>query len=164
MGRYVREIQLMLTSMANIPLQTNIWDQDQTAPMRSGSILIASKTSFNNELVDDIMARYVRKMQLMHTSLWTWIRLLLGEQFNPDPHCLLQRLDWNNLAEHKWRFAGVLMMAQHCWLSTFLIFQGILISIAKKPYISYDFSVGGGSGAPAPPPPPLDHRIMNTPN
>ena len=55
MGRYVREMQLMLvTSMANIPAQTNIWDQDQTAPMRSGSILIASKTSFNNELVDDI--------------------------------------------------------------------------------------------------------------
>ena len=50
MGRYVREMQLMLSSMANIP----IWDQDQTAPMRSGSILIASKTSFNNELVDDI--------------------------------------------------------------------------------------------------------------
>ena len=78
MGRYVREMQLflavprgclqfvivvfpdhthllfMLTSMANIPVQTNIWDQDQTAPMRSGSILIASKTSFNNEQVDDI--------------------------------------------------------------------------------------------------------------
>ena len=54
MGRYVREMQLMLTSMANIPVQTNIRDQDQTAPMRSGSILIASKTSFNNELVDDI--------------------------------------------------------------------------------------------------------------
>ena len=55
MGRYVREMQLMLvTSMANIPVQTNIWDQDQTAPMRSGSILIASKTSFNNELVDNI--------------------------------------------------------------------------------------------------------------
>ena len=55
MGRYVRGMQLMLTSMANIPVQTNIWDQDQTAPMRSGSILIASKTSqaFNNELVDD---------------------------------------------------------------------------------------------------------------
>ena len=77
------------------------------------------------------MGRYVRKMQLMLTSmanfsdrqtLWTWIRLLLGEQFNPDPHCLLQRLDWNNLAEHKWRFAGMLMMAQHCWLSSFLIF------------------------------------------
>ena len=54
MGRYVRGMQLMLTSMANIPMQTNIWDQDQTAPMRFGSILIASKTSFNNELVDDI--------------------------------------------------------------------------------------------------------------
>ena len=37
----------MLTSMANIPVQPNIWDKDQTAPMRSGSILIASKTSFN---------------------------------------------------------------------------------------------------------------------
>ena len=44
----------MLTSMAKIPVQTNIWDQDQTVPMRSGSILIASKTSFNNKLVDDI--------------------------------------------------------------------------------------------------------------
>ena len=54
MGHYVREMQLMLTSMANIPVHTNIWDQDQTAPMRSGSILIASETSFNNELVDDI--------------------------------------------------------------------------------------------------------------
>ena len=90
-------------------------------------------------------------ISLYRQTLWTWIRLLLGEQFNPDSHCLLQRLDWNNLAEHKWRFAGVLMMAQHCWLSIFLIFQGILIRIAKKPYISYDFSGGGGSGAPAPP-------------
>ena len=88
-------------------------------------------------------------------TLWTWIRLLLGEQFNPDPHCLLKRLEWNNLAEHKWRFAGVLMMAQHCWLSSFLIFQGILISIAKKPYISYDFSGDGvgGEGALEPLPP-----------
>ena len=43
-----------LTSMANIPVQTNIWDHDQTAPMRSGSILVASTTSFNNELVDYI--------------------------------------------------------------------------------------------------------------
>ena len=54
MGRYVREMQLMLTSMANIRVQTNIWDQDQTAPMRSGSILIVSKMSLKNELVDDI--------------------------------------------------------------------------------------------------------------
>ena len=54
MGRYVNEMQHMLTLMANIPFQTNIWDQDQTAPMRSGSILVASTTSFNNELVDDI--------------------------------------------------------------------------------------------------------------
>ena len=53
MGRYVREMQLMLTSMANIRVQTNIWDQDQTALMRSGSILMASKTPLNNELVDD---------------------------------------------------------------------------------------------------------------
>ena len=51
MGRYVREMQLMLTSMANTPVHL---DQDQTAPMISGSILFASKTSFNNELVEDI--------------------------------------------------------------------------------------------------------------
>ena len=41
-----------------------------------------------------------------------------------------------------------------------VIFQGILTSIAKKPYISFDFS-GGRSGAPVPS--PLDLR-MNTPN
>ena len=149
----------MLTSMANIPVQTNIWDQDQTAPMRSGSKLIASKTSFNNKQVEDIWVIMQGKcnlclhqwlISLYRQTLWTWIRLLLGEQFNPDPHCLLQRLDWNNLAEHKWRFAGVLLMAQHCWLSSFLIFKGILISIAKKPYISYDFS-GGGGPEPLPP-------------
>ena len=91
----------------------------------------------------------------VQTTLWTWIRLLLGEQLNLDPHCLLQRLDWNNLAEHKWRFAGMLMMAQHCWLSSVLIFQGILISIAKKPNISYDFS------GRAPPPPP-NHFVETT--
>ena len=56
----------MLTLMANIPVQTNICDQDQTASMRSGSILIASNICFNNELVDDI---WVRKMQLMLTSM-----------------------------------------------------------------------------------------------
>ena len=44
------------------------------------------------------------------------------------------------------------MMAQHCWLSSFLIFQGILISIAKKPYISYGFSVEGGPETMPPPP------------
>ena len=38
----------------HIPVQTNIWYKDQTAPMRSGLILIASKTSLTNELVDDI--------------------------------------------------------------------------------------------------------------
>ena len=61
----------LLTSMANIPVQTNFWDQDQTAPMRSGSVLIASKTSFNNELVVTRrhMGRYVKKMQLMLTSM-----------------------------------------------------------------------------------------------
>ena len=55
------------------------------------------------------------------------------------------------IAEHKWHFAGVLMMAQHCWLSSFLIFKGILISIAKKPYISYDFSEGEGPEPLSPP-------------
>ena len=54
MGCYVKKMQLMLTSRANFSIQTNIWDPDQTAPMRSGSTLIATKTSFNNELVDNI--------------------------------------------------------------------------------------------------------------
>ena len=48
MGRYVREMQLLLTSMANISVQTNIWDPDQTAPRRSGSTLIAIKTRVVN--------------------------------------------------------------------------------------------------------------------
>ena len=99
----------MLTPTANFAV-----DPDQTVPRRAvrfGSKLFATKTSYGRE------------------TLRIRFRILLGEQFNPDPHCLLQRLDWNNLAEHKWRFAGVLMMAQHCWLSSFLIFQGILISI-----------------------------------
>ena len=51
MGRYVEEMQLMLTPST---VQTNIREPDQTAPRRSGSTLIATKTSFNNELVDDI--------------------------------------------------------------------------------------------------------------
>ena len=48
-GRYVREMQLMLTST----VQTNILDPDQTAPRRTGSTLIATKMSFRNEQVDD---------------------------------------------------------------------------------------------------------------
>ena len=54
MGRNVRKMQRMLTSMANIFVQTNIWDLDQTAPSRSCSTLVATKTSFNSELEDDI--------------------------------------------------------------------------------------------------------------
>ena len=41
----------------------------------------------------------------------------------------------------KWHFTGVLMMAQH-WM---LIFQGIWIRIAKKPYIFVIFQGGSGS-------------------
>ena len=55
------------------------------------------------------MGRYVRKMQLMLTSMANFS--VQTNIVDLDPHCLLQRLDWNNLAEHKWRFAGVLMMA-----------------------------------------------------
>ena len=53
----------------------------------------------------------------------------------------------------KWRFAGVRMMPQHgCWLGSFVIFQGIWTSSAKKPYIFVIFQGGGGSGPHAPPP------------
>ena len=48
MGRNVRKMQLMLKSMANISVQTNILDPDQTAPRRAGCTLIATKMSFNN--------------------------------------------------------------------------------------------------------------------
>ena len=50
MGRYVREMQLMLTST----VQTNILDPDQTVPRRSGSTLNATKASFSNKLADEI--------------------------------------------------------------------------------------------------------------
>ena len=43
-----------------------------------------------------------------------------------------------------------------CWLGSFVFFQGIRTSIAKKHYIFYDFSGGGGAGPPAP---PLDPRM-----
>ena len=75
----------MLTSMANISVQPNIVDPDQTAPsgaVRYGSTLIVTKTSFNNELEDNI-----------------WV-LRKGKQFDLGPHCLLHRQVWNKLAEH----------------------------------------------------------------
>ena len=34
----------MLMSMANISVQTNVWEPNQTAPRRSGSMLFATKT------------------------------------------------------------------------------------------------------------------------
>ena len=47
MGRYVRKMQLMRTSLANFSVQTNIVDLDQTALRRtveSESTLFATKT------------------------------------------------------------------------------------------------------------------------
>ena len=47
MGRYVRKMQLMLTSMANFSVQTNIVELDQTAlrrEVKSGSTLFATTT------------------------------------------------------------------------------------------------------------------------
>ena len=51
------------------------------------------------------------------------------------------------------------MMAQLC---SFVIFQGIRTSIAKKPYIFCDFSGGGGGSGPLSPSlDPLMAYIMN---
>ena len=46
MGRYVRKMQLMLTSMAKFSVETNIVDLDRTAQraVKSGSTLFATKT------------------------------------------------------------------------------------------------------------------------
>ena len=55
----------------------------------------------------------------------------------------------------KWWIAGMLMMAQ---LGSFVIFQGIRNSTAKKPYVFVIFSGGGGLG---PPVPPLDLCMTN---
>ena len=53
----------------------------------------------------------------------------------------------------KWRFAGGPIMPNiEFWLGSFVIFQGIRISIAKKPFI---FVISqGGVRTPCPPPPP----------
>ena len=60
----------------------------------------------------------------------------------------------------KGRFAGGPMMANiECWLGSFVIFQGIRTSIAKKPYIF--FYLSGWFRTPCSPPPPLDSRIHN---
>ena len=54
----------------------------------------------------------------------------------------------------KWRFASEPMVAQgqQCWLGSFVNFQGIWTSIAKKLYIFKDFSGGRGIRTPRPPP------------
>ena len=46
-----------------------------------------------------------------------------------------------------------------CWLGSFVIFQGIRTSIAKKPYIFVIFRGSSHSRPPAPPPPPLWIRL-----
>ena len=46
-----------------------------------------------------------------------------------------------------------------CWLGSFMIIQGILTSIAKKPYIFVIFQAGGEVPDPLPPLPPLDPRM-----
>ena len=100
--------------------QTNIANPVQATPrivVLYGSILFATKTAYGSLCQGNATYAYVNGQWLSsphRQTLWTWIRLLLGDQFNPDPHCLLKRLDWNNLAEHKWCFAGVLMIVQHC--------------------------------------------------
>ena len=46
-----------------------------------------------------------------------------------------------------------------CWLGSFVIFQGIRASIAKKPYISVIFQ--WGSGLPFPPLDPLELKHIH---
>ena len=53
-----------------------------------------------------------------------------------------------------------MMTLIECWLSNFVIFQDIQISIAKKPYIFVIFQ-GGGVLTPCP---PLDPHMSLDPN
>ena len=63
-----------------------------------------------------------------------------------------ERIQIPQLADHqrpasetpfKWRLAGGLMMAQQAsWLGSFVIFRGILTSIAKGPYLLFNFYRG----------------------
>ena len=47
-----------------------------------------------------------------------------------------------------------------CWLGSFVIFQGVRTSIARKPYIFVIFQGGGGSGPPVPHPTLLDPHMI----
>ena len=47
MSCYIRVMQLMLMSMANISVQTNIWEPDQIAPRRSGSTRLLQRLVWN---------------------------------------------------------------------------------------------------------------------
>ena len=49
-----------------------------------------------------------------------------------------------------------------CWFGSFVIFQGIRTSVAKKPYIFVIFQ-GGGSEPPAPSPPLMDPHMTQWP-
>ena len=62
--------------------------------------------------------------------------------------------------QFKWRFSGVPMMAQHWWLGSFVVFQGIRTSIAKKPSILWFFRRWG----PDPLPSPFWIRLCPEPN
>ena len=64
----------MLSSMANIPVQTNIWDQDQTAPMRSGSVFIASKTSYSMPIHVLQYVIHAQKRSCTHLSFGTYVQ------------------------------------------------------------------------------------------
>ena len=48
-----------------------------------------------------------------------------------------------------------------CWLSSFVIFQEIRTSIAKKPY---NFVIVQGVSGTLSPPPPLDPRMISSKN
>ena len=61
---------------------------------------------------------------------------------------------------------GILLVGRwwpkiECWLGSFVIFQGIRTSIAKKPYVFVIFFSGGGGGGPDPPVPPLNPPVHN---
>ena len=98
-----------------------------------------------------LMLTYIDKLILVFRFTHSFIHLLIHPSVHllvhPSIHPSLQPSAHQSIYE--WR------PNIECWHGSFVIFQGVRTSIAKKPYIFCDFS-GGGSGPP--PLPPLDQR------
>ena len=87
------------------------------------------------------------------TPLHARIQNDLSERSNPD-NVFLMRVEATICPSVKRHLNGVSLAGQRwpkieCWLGSFVIFQGIRMNIAKKPYMLVFFSAESGPLAPS---------------